>query len=165
MHAFLTTQAAIDDIRQQLGSRESFNVLQACNAIVRWTESASDGGTAFPTELMEILATLVTVRSHNRLALLISTYKDVLERLPLEQCASLFARISQALRDLLKESEYSADESQSPYSIGEKLRIRVACARLSHRLVQLGVSDPVLDGWLAAVTDDQFSDVRRERDR
>jgi hypothetical protein len=161
----LSSQIAVAEIQQRLGDRNPSEVLQACNAIVRWHELAVDHVEPVPPALLEILSTLVTARRHESLSLLISTSKDVLERQDPMLRRSFFERIAPALHMLIYETDYITPVDSSPFSMGEKLRIRVACARLTHRLLELGMSSPVFDDWTAAIRSDAFADVRRELDR
>ena len=112
-----------------------------------------------------MLATLVAERRHECLSLLIASCGSVLKRLDQNGQLSFWNQLSNAMGKLLAETEYHANDEISPFSIGMKLRIRVACTRLVHRLLELGHSDPTLDQWVASIRTDQFADVRREINR
>ena len=73
----------------------------------------------------------------------------------------LFHLMESGLKALLSETSYTVDQPEKPYTIGMKLRIRVACARLAGTAADLGISSPILDQWTTAIRTDIFADVRR----
>jgi hypothetical protein len=73
----------------------------------------------------------------------------------------LFGLMESGLKALLSETSYPGNQPEKPFSIGAKLRIRVACARLAGRAADLGISSAILDQWTATIKTDIFADVRQ----
>lgn len=99
-------QAASDEICISLGSRLRADVLQACNAIVRWHELAAEREFEVHPEIVPELITLVNSRRHECLSLLISTCADLIERMDLSDGNLLLQKIAPALHLLVSETDY-----------------------------------------------------------
>ena len=157
-----TVDGAVSEILHYLGDRESLNVRQACDAIVRWCELWRTRTFQVPPELLQTLGVLISSRRHEVLPLLIATSWSVLERLERAERMSFFNLIEPGLKELLLETDYSAQPDDPLFTIGMKLRIRVACAQLASRAADLGLTSATLDRWIDSIKDDVFADVRRE---
>ena len=157
----MTIDEAVEDIRQRLGDRESLNVRQACDAIVRWCDLQQTRGLEIPKELIRLLGDTVALHRHESLPLLIAVSTDALDRLD-ESCRMLLLQLVEpGLTALLSETDYTVEPEEETLTIGMKMRIRVACARLARTAAGLGLSCPAVDRWTTAIRNDMFADVRR----
>jgi hypothetical protein len=157
----VTVEESVEEIRRRMGDRNSLNVRQASDALVRWCELWRIRSIQIPQELLEYLGGVVATRRHEALPLLIAASGDVIERLDVSGRLRLFHLMEPGLEALLSETSYTGDQPEKLYTIGMKLRIRVACARLAKTASDVGMSNPILDQWITAIRSDMFADVRR----
>lgn len=158
----VTTEEAITEVQSRLADRDSLRVRQACDAMLRWCELDQSRDFSVPQVLLQSLGSMVAVHRHESLPLLIAASADIMEWLDKPRRESLIFLMESGLEALLSETNYVADHhAGQPYTIGMKLRIRVACARLAVTAAGLGISRPVLSRWITAVSEDTFADVRR----
>jgi hypothetical protein len=157
----VSVDKVVDEIRYRLGDRDILNVRQACDAMVRWCELGQTRDFQIPQELLQFLGCLVATRRHEDLPLLISASTNVMKRLDGPRRKMLFGLMESGLKALLSETSYPGNQPEKPFSIGAKLRIRVACARLAGRAADLGISSAILDQWTATIKTDIFADVRQ----
>ena len=154
-------EESVEEIRYRMGDRNSLNVRQACDALVRWCELWRIRSFQVPQELLDFLGGIVATHRHEALPLLIAASADVIERLDVSGRLRLFHLMETGLEELLSETNYTGGQPETPYTIGMKLRIRVACARLAKTASDVGMSNGILDQWTIAITNDMFADVRR----
>lgn len=86
---------------------------------------------------------------------------NVIERSENNSKSIFFKDVSGGLRQLLIETDYAADSPDVFWTVGKKLRIRVACAQLAATATEHDISDSVIHSWIASVEADIFADVRR----
>ena len=153
---------AEEDLRQAVAQRDTDNLIQYGQALVKWQALNSHDVPDLPVGLVAPLITAVEQRQHNELPLLLDVVRQVAEVSPQEWLEKTLERLTPSLMALLGESDYaSADDGDRIYSLAECLEVRSSVGRLVRLANQKGIDTEVTRGWLDAILRDPFADVRK----
>jgi hypothetical protein len=146
-------------VRNAVSDRDESVVLQACDAIARWSELTRAGRQpAIPATLLTAFGTLIAGRQHEHMPLLLDTARELVEILGELLPDAFIDQILHALELFALETSYGS--RVTTFTIGQKIQLRVLCARLAASLSDSGLNNTGIQEWASLVKSDVFSEVR-----